>query len=374
MALYIGLMSGTSADAIDAALVDIEPNSIRVTASTAVPIPDTIRAQILALFDSGADEIERLGRLDRSLGELFAETTKQLLSQSNVSAQGIRAIGSHGQTLRHRPRPQSGLPFTLQIGDPNTIAERTGITTVADFRRRDVACGGQGAPLTPAFHQAVFADAEETRGVLNIGGIANLTVLAPNEAILGFDTGPGNGLMDAWIQHCQQQPYDRDGCWAASGSVHRALLAKLRSHPYFALPAPKSTGREEFTLTWLRSQLQDFEGLPSEDVQATLAELTAVSVSEQINRYAHMRRVYVCGGGAYNGQLLARIRAHLPNCELLSTDALGIPPSDVEAAAFAWLAHQTINGLAGNLPSVTGASRLAVLGGVFPAGDTATAL
>lgn len=359
-------MSGTSADAIDAALVDIEPDAIRVIHSIAAPIPPPLRAQILGLFDTGHDEIDRMGHLDRSLGELFAETVQQLLTKARVEASHICAIGSHGQTVRHRPRPPSGLPFTLQIGDPNTISENTGITTVADFRRRDVACGGQGAPLTPAFHQAVFAHPHEVRGVLNIGGIANLTVLAPGIATIGFDSGPGNGLMDAWIQHCQQQPYDRDGGWAATGAPNPELLARLSKHPYFALAAPKSTGREEFTLGWLRREIETFE-LAEEDVQATLVELTALSISEQVRLYMPMPRLYVCGGGAHNSYLLARIQAHLPNCELLTTEVLGIPPDDVEAAAFAWLAHQTIAGLTGSLPSVTGADRAAVLGGVYPA-------
>lgn len=361
-------MSGTSADAVNAALVDTGSGSFHVVASIALAIPEATRTQILRLFDTGVDEIDRMGCLDRSLGELFSKAVDQLLSEVQIKPKDVCAIGSHGQTIRHRPRLKKGLPFTLQIGDPNTIAERTGITTVADFRRRDIACGGQGAPLAPAFHNAVFADPSEVRGVLNIGGIANLTVLAPNAAVLGFDIGPGNGLMDAWIGHCRQQPYDRNGEWAATGAVCADLLARLHAHPFFVLSAPKSTGREEFTLTWLRSQLHGFEHLSHQDVQASLAELTALTVREQVLAHGSIRRLFLCGGGAHNSYLRGRIQANLPSCEVLSTAALGIPVDDVEAAAFAWLAQQTMTGLAGNLSSVTGATKQAILGGIYPAG------
>lgn len=359
-------MSGTSADAIDAALVDINNASVTVLHSLARPLPKQARAEIIALFTQGDNEVERLGGLDRLLGRLFAEAVAELLSKSATPARDIIAIGSHGQTLRHRPRPNSGSAFTLQIGDPNTIAELTGITTVADFRRRDIACGGQGAPLAPGFHQAVFAHPEQTRAVVNIGGIANLTLLAPGRAVLGFDTGPGNGLLDAWIDHCRELRYDQNGEWAAAGNVQPQLLTQLQSHPYFSLNPPKSTGREEFTLDWLLSQLDDFGFVHPQDVQATLAELTAATIAEQVQRY-QVSGVYLCGGGAHNAYLCSRIAAHLPaNCQLQTTAALGIPPDDVEAAAFAWLAHQTMQRLAGNVPSVTGAARAAVLGGVYP--------
>jgi anhydro-N-acetylmuramic acid kinase len=358
-------MSGTSADAVDASVVDIRPDAIRVIASAALPIPSSIRTQIIALFDAGSNEIERMGALDRSLGELFADAVHQLLAKSGIPASAIRAIGSHGQTIRHRPRPDAGLPFTLQIADPNTIAERTGITTVADFRRRDVACGGQGAPLTPAFHDAVFAADDEVRGVLNIGGIANLTILNLGQPVLGFDTGPGNGLMDAWISHCQGKSYDINGQWAATGKVDQPLLEQLLLHPFFQLSPPKSTGREEFTLQWLLMQLARCGDRPAHDVQATLAELTAISISAQIERQNPVSRLFLCGGGAHNDFLLKRIQAYLPNCLIQTTAELGIPVDDVEAAAFAWLAHQTMERLSGNLPSVTGAKRAVVLGGVY---------
>lgn len=359
-------MSGTSADAIDAALVDITPTSIRVLASESLSIPSAVREAILSLFTPSHNEIDRLGSLDIRIAHLFANAVHRLLEQASVKAADVHAIGSHGQTLRHRPRPADGRPFTLQVGDPNTIAELTGITTVADFRRRDIACGGQGAPLAPGFHQAAFSHPLQSRCVLNIGGIANITVLKPGHPTLGFDTGPGNGLMDAWTEQCRQQPFDRDGAWAASGAVQHDLLSRLRRHPYFALSAPKSTGREEFTLDWLQSELCHFGNLREQDVQATLAELTAVTVSEQVVRCGVVSCVYVCGGGAHNGHLLDRMRHHLRNCELASTDALGVPPKDVEAAAFAWLAHQTMNNLPGNQPSVTGARRLAVVGAIYP--------
>jgi anhydro-N-acetylmuramic acid kinase len=368
VALYIGLMSGTSADAVDASVVDIRPDAIRVIASAALTIPSNIRSQILALFDAGANEIERMGTLDRSLGELFAEAVHQLLAKSGIQATAIRAIGSHGQTIRHRPRPEVGLPFTLQIADPNTIAERTGITTVADFRRRDVACGGQGAPLTPAFHHAVFADDDEVRGVLNIGGIANLTVLNPGQPVLGFDTGPGNGLMDAWIGHCLGKAYDINGQWAATGKVDQPLLEQLLVHPFFQLSPPKSTGREEFTLQWLLMQLDSGGDRPAHNVQATLVELTAISVSAQIEKQEYLSRLFLCGGGAHNVFLRERLQAHLPNRLIQTTAELGVPVDDVEAAAFAWLAHQTMERLSGNLPSVTGAKKAVVLGGIYPGG------
>lgn len=365
MGLYIGLMSGTSADAIDVALVEIEPSSIAVRASISQPLPESVRTEIFALFDSGTDEIDRMGNLDQRLAVLFADAVNSLLKQQSVTSAEITAIGSHGQTIRHRPRPPKGAPFTLQIGDPNTIAELTRITTVADFRRRDMACGGQGAPLTPGFHQAVFGHAVEARAVLNIGGIANVTVLRPDRPVLGFDTGPGNGLMDAWIYHCCKQPFDRGGRWAASGKLQAPLLNRLSEHTYFGLPAPKSTGREEFTLSWLLDQLRDFSELPEQDVQATLAELSAMTIANALAAYVETSNLYLCGGGARNDYLRGRIQSYLPRCRVMTTAELGIPPDDVEAAAFAWLAHQSINHLTGNLPSVTGAREAAVLGGVY---------
>jgi anhydro-N-acetylmuramic acid kinase len=359
-------MSGTSADAIDAALVSLEGNHCRVLHAIELPLSDHIRNQIISLFLPGNDEIDRMGSLDRELGGLFANAVQQLLAATGQSAREITAIGSHGQTIRHRPRLHGSSGFTLQIGDPNAIAEITGITTIADFRRRDMVAGGQGAPLVPAFHQAVFAAEGQCRVVLNIGGIANITVLGEDGSVRGYDTGPGNGLMDAWIFHCKGEKIDLNGAWAASGTVSQPLFAQLYSHPYFALAAPKSTGREEFSLAWLSEALQAFPQLAPQDVQATLLELTARSVSDQINARGNVKDVLVCGGGAHNPTLMQRLRALLPRISLQPTDAFGIPVGCVEAAAFAWLAMRTLNQLPGNVTAVTGAEREVILGGIYP--------
>ena len=366
MPLYIGLMSGTSADAIDAALVLLDGKDCQVLQAIQFPLPSHVRQQILSLFTSGSDEIDRMGALDRELGGLFADAVLQMLHATGHSASDITAIGSHGQTIRHRPRLNNGCGFTLQIGDPNTIAEITGITTVADFRRRDMVAGGQGAPLVPAFHQAVFADAQRSRVVLNLGGIANITVLHAKSCVRGYDTGPGNGLMDAWIFHCMGETIDRDGVWAASGTVIPDLFDQLYAHPYFSLPAPKSTGREEFSLAWLQEVLQTFPGIAQQDVQATLLELTARSITDQINDLGDVADVLVCGGGSKNGALMKRLRELLPQQSIHTTDEFGIPASYVEAAAFAWLAMRTLNNLAGNITTVTGAEREVILGGIYP--------
>ena len=367
MALYIGLMSGTSVDAIDAALVDISQQNIQVIASGSTPVPPLIREQVIHLFIDGENEIDRMGDLDCRLGQLFAEAANSLLSKHAISNKEIIAIGSHGQTIRHRPRPHQGNPFTVQIGDPNTIAELTQITTVADFRRRDMACGGQGAPLAPAFHQAAFASESANRAILNIGGIANVTLLKPGEKTQGYDIGPGNGLMDAWIQRSLQRSYDADGAWAASGSIHPELLNSLLQHPYFALTAPKSTGREEFTLSWLEQQLTAIT-INDVDVQATLAEFCAFEIARQLGGVSNLEELYVCGGGVHNQHLMQRLQQQLPHLQIQTTAALGVPADDVEAAAFAWLAQQTLNHLPGNLKSVTGAHKNTILGGIYPAG------
>lgn len=366
MSLYIGLMSGTSADAIDAALVFLDGKDCRVLQAIQLPLPAHVRQQILNLFTSGSDEIDRVGALDRELGALFADAVLRLLQTTGHSASDITAIGSHGQTIRHRPRLNKDFGFTLQIGDPNTIAELTGITTVADFRRRDIAAGGQGAPLVPAFHQAVFGNSQRSRVVLNIGGIANITVLPVEGAVRGYDTGPGNGLMDAWIFHCKGETIDRDGTWAAGGTVIPDLFAQLYAHPYFSLAAPKSTGREEFSLGWLQEVLQAFPTIAQQDVQATLLELTARSITDQINGLADLADVLVCGGGSKNRALMKRLGELLPQQSIHTTDEFGIPTDYVEAAAFAWLAMRTLNHLAGNITTVTGAEREVILGGIYP--------
>ncbi len=367
MAKFIGLMSGTSVDAVDAALVDFAADSLTLVATTSLPIDQALHRQISDLFTTGPDEIERLGRLDRQLGGLFAKAAMQLLQMSGVKACDIVAIGSHGQTIRHRPRLPHQTAFTLQIGDPNTIAELTGITTVADFRRRDIACSGQGAPLTPAFHQAFFSHDSIQRAVLNLGGIANITWLPSNQTALGFDTGPANGFMDYWIQRCRGEAYDQGGAWAAGGMVQEPLLFQLLDHPFFAMPPPKSTGKEEFTPAWLEAILKSGTSVYSDqDVQATLLELTARTVTNALIAYCpSAKELFLCGGGALNGCLYQRLQALLPQVRLATTAELGIDVCWVEAIAFAWLAMRSLAGLSGNLPSVTGARHEAVLGAIY---------
>lgn len=364
---YIGLMSGTSMDAIDAVLIDFA-DKLEIVSTHSLKIPDAIRTRISALCLSGADEIERMGRLDRELGHLFAQAAKEALDKAGLAAGDVKAIGSHGQTIRHRPSECNA--FTLQIADPNTIAEETGILVVADFRRRDMAAGGQGAPLVPSFHAAIFGHKTTHRIVLNLGGIANITVLAAGrpESTYGFDTGPANTLMDQWALRHLGQPIDTDGAWAASGSIEPALLTRLLQHPFFALTAPKSTGREDFHLPWLEGVLADFSRLPPENVQATLLELTAISVSDAVKTSKlGGGELLVCGGGAFNPVFINRLKQLLPQWALHSTADFGLAPNWVEASAFAWLARQTLLGLPGNLPAVTGAAGPRVLGGIYPA-------
>ena len=362
---YIGLMSGTSVDGIDAALVSFPINGqLTLLATHQHPLPDALRDAIQALMQPGPNEIEREGELDVQLGRLFAEATKSLLAKSGVSAASIRAIGSHGQTIRHCPH--ATYPFTRQIGNPSVVAEDTGITTVADFRARDLAAGGQGAPLVPAFHRWLFRKSGVNRAIVNIGGIANITWLPAtgSSSVLGFDTGPGNTLLDQWVARHRGELYDREGAWAASGCVQEALLARLMADDFFTKVPPKSTGREHFNLGWLEQRLAD--RLAPEDVQATLAELTATSIAQGLNSLPErIDEIYICGGGHHNRHLLARLRAQLPGIPLATTEALGLDPDWVEATAFAWLAHQTLAGHAGNLPSVTGARHPALLGGIY---------
>ena len=369
---YIGLMSGTSVDAIDAALVSFDNNKIKFHSALNYPIPEELRQQVLALISQGENELVRMNQLDVKLGQMFAEAVLALLKHANIPTEQVKAIGSHGQTLRHFPNSET--PGTLQIGDPNIIAETTGITTVADFRRRDMAAGGQGAPLVPAFHQSILQDKEINRITLNIGGIANITVLAKDldKSVIGFDTGPGNALMDSWIQqHTQQtqqtqQTYDKDGAWAASGNINQQLLDILLADPYFMLPPPKSTGRETFNMLWLNQHLQNFAALSEEDIQATLTEFTAVTIAQAILKYAaETEQVLVCGGGVHNRYLMQRLAEHLPEQLIQSSKVVGLDPDWVEAMAFAWQAKQTLEGLTGNLPSVTGARHPAILGGIF---------
>ncbi|WP_174509361.1 anhydro-N-acetylmuramic acid kinase [Klebsiella oxytoca] len=363
---FIGVMSGTSLDGIDVVLAAINENVVAQQASLSYPIPIALKEEILAICQGQQLTLSQFGRLDTRLGRLFADAVLALMRQEKLQAADIIAIGCHGQTVWHEPTGEA--PHTLQIGDNNQIVAKTGVTVVGDFRRRDIALGGQGAPLVPAFHHALLAHPVERRIVLNIGGIANLSLLAPGGPVRGYDTGPGNMLMDAWIWRQCGKPYDKDAQWASEGKVLLPLLQNMLSDPWFALPAPKSTGREYFNYGWLEQHLARFSGLRAQDVQATLVELTAVTIAEQVMLSGGCERLLVCGGGACNPLLMARLAALLPGTEVSTTDAAGISGDDMEALAFAWLAWRTMSGLPGNLPSVTGASEASILGAIFPAG------
>lgn len=365
--LHLGLISGTSVDGIDAALVHFEGRQSAATlvaARTFAYAPE-LREEILALSQAAVSvDLDRVARLDHRIGAAFAQAALALLREHAIAPEQVSAIGSHGQTLRHAPH--GDFPFTWQIGDANLIAERTGITTIADFRRRDVAAGGQGAPLMPAFHQAMLAPCGEDLAVLNLGGIANLTLLPTAGDVVGFDTGPANGLMDAWVlEHCGQA-FDADGRFASRGQCDEALLDAMLAEPWFALPPPKSTGRDLFHLDWLRQHLGARE-LAAADVQATLLELSARSIVQALlQAQPGTRRLFVCGGGVHNTALMRRLAQLLPGIPVQSTAAVGIDPDYVEAMGFAWLARQTLAGLPGNLPKVTGARGPRVLGVIHP--------
>lgn len=362
---FIGVMSGTSLDGIDVVLAVINESIVAQQASLTYPIPIAIKEEILAICQGQPLTLSQLGQLDTRLGRLFSDAVRALMRQENLQASEIVAIGCHGQTVWHEPMGDA--PNTLQIGDNNQIAAHIGITVVGDFRRRDMALGGQGAPLVPAFHHALLAHPVERRMVLNVGGIANLSLLAPGLPVRGYDTGPGNMLMDAWIWRQCGKPYDKDAHWASGGKVLLPLLQDMLSDPWFALPAPKSTGREYFNYGWLQRHLARYPGVSAQDVQTTLTELTAVTISEQVMLSGGCERLLVCGGGARNPLLMARLAALLPGTEVSTTDAAGISGDDMEALAFAWLAWRTISGLPGNLPSVTGAAEASILGAIFPA-------
>lgn len=363
MPLYLGVMSGTSLDGLDIALIEQHAQQTRLRASLYLPMPSALRQQLLGLCQSGADEIARAALAENAWAALAAEGVARLLHDAGLAPGQVRAIGSHGQTIRHEP--QRG--FTVQIGNPALLAELTGISVVADFRRRDVAAGGQGAPLVPAFHLALFGDSTP-RAILNIGGFSNLTLLAPGAAVRGFDCGPGNVLMDAWIQLRQGQPYDRDGGWAASGRIHERLLGRLLDDAYFRQQGPKSTGREHFNLDWLQAHLAACPVASDADVQATLLELSARSIARDLQRsLPDAQQVLVCGGGARNARLMQRLGELLPGCAVAPTDSLGLPADWIEAMAFAWLAHCCLEGLSGNCPAVTGARGPRLLGAIYPA-------
>lgn len=362
---YIGVMSGTSLDGIDVVVAAIDQNIVALQASYCHPMPLEIRQQILAINQGQKVTLSQIGQLDTRLGRLFSEAILELLRQQGLNARDIVAIGCHGQTVWHEP--QGDAPFSMQIGDNNIIATQTGITVVGDFRRRDMALGGQGAPLVPAFHRALLTHPTERRAILNIGGIANLSLLSPGTVVRGFDTGPGNILMDAWIWRHQQRPFDRDGQWAASGKINPNLLADMLADPWFQRPIPKSTGREYFNVGWIEDKLHPYASLSAADVQATLLELTAVSITDLVKQQGNWDRLLVCGGGGHNQKLMQRIASLLPDTQVGLTDELGISSDDMEALAFSWLAYRTISGLPGNLPAVTGAKDFTVLGAIFPA-------
>jgi anhydro-N-acetylmuramic acid kinase len=363
MGLYLGLISGTSMDAIDAALVDFDAAPLRILAATATPFDPEVKQRIAALIES-PDQValDELGQVDVAVAQAFAQATAKLLLAAGVSATAVAAIGSHGQTIRHRP--DLATPFTLQIGDPNTLAEMTGITVVADFRRRDVAAGGQGAPLLPVFHDQVFRSASQERVIVNLGGIANVTLLLHDRPVTGFDTGPANRLLDAWIAQQRGLEFDADGSWASTGTWDSSLLKDLLDEPYLSLEPPKSTGRELFNLPWLEKRLKSSQLRP-EDVQATLLEFTAETVAAAIRRYAPGAAVYACGGGAHNPRLLDAIARRVSPSRVASTQQLGLDPDYVEAVAFAWFASRTLEGLTSNSPGVTGARGPRILGGVY---------
>jgi len=367
--LYLGLISGTSVDGIDAAVVRFwnEASRLRVelVQGHTLAWPDDLRARLVALGQQSHPlTLDELGELDVRIGQTFAEAALRVMRAAGLSRRDIAAIGFHGQTLRHRP--QHAAPFTVQLGDPSTVAERCGVPVVADFRRRDVAAGGQGAPLVPAFHAALLQDPAENRAVLNLGGIANLTLLPAQGEVRGFDTGPANGLMDAWCLRHTGHPYDAGGAFAAQGQVDRALLTRLLAEPWFAAPPPKSTGRDQFHLDWVDAALSGRES-PA-DVQATLLALTACSVADALRAtQPDTRRLIVCGGGVHNPQLMLALKAALPDVVIASSAEHGLHPDFVEAMAFAWLAREHLAARPGNLPSVTGAAGPRVLGALYPA-------
>ncbi|WP_321864504.1 anhydro-N-acetylmuramic acid kinase [Pseudomonas paraveronii] len=363
MPLYIGVMSGTSLDGLDIALIEHDV-AIKLIATHYIPMPDSLRGELLGLCASGPDEIARSAIAQQHWVALAAQGIHALLDQHNLKPQDIRAIGSHGQTIRHEP----ARGFTVQIGNPALLTELTGITVVSDFRSRDVAAGGQGAPLVPAFHEALFDERSGNRAVLNVGGFSNLSLIETDKPVAGFDCGPGNVLLDAWIHQQRGEHFDRDGLWAASGKVEPRLLNALLGDPFFSTKGPKSTGREVFNLEWLQQHLARLPAFAPQDIQATLLELTALTIVESLQTaQPHTETLLVCGGGAHNATLMKRLAALLPSTQVSSTATCGVDPDWVEAMAFAWLAHCCLEGIAANRPSVTGARGLRVLGAIYPA-------
>ena len=365
---FIGLMSGTSLDGVDGVLADFSAASPQVLAHASRSFPTALRQELLALNSSGGDELQRAALAGNALARAYAHIVHELLASTRVSAPSVVAIGSHGQTVRHRPQEFDGTGYTLQLNQPALLAELTGIDVVADFRSRDVAAGGQGAPLAPFFHQALFAQPGVGVGVLNIGGISNITLLRADGSMLGFDCGPGNALIDGWIQQHQGQDYDSEGSWAAGGDVLPDLLGRLRAEPYFSRMPPKSTGRDLFNRPWLARRVAGFESAAPRDVQATLTELTVAACAGEVLRHEpRLARLIVCGGGALNTYLMQRLAALLPGTQVLSSAQAGLPPLQVEATAFAWLARKTVRREKLELQSTTGARGARVLGCIYPA-------
>ena len=365
MNLYIGIMSGTSMDGIDAVLVDLSEGKVNVLQKHSEDFPNKLKEKLDQLIRTFQTDLLTLGEIDHQLALCYAKTANNLVEKSGVSRSQIRAIGCHGQTVFHSPLSEH--PFTMQLGDGNLIAAKTEITTVTDFRRMDMALGGNGAPLAPGFHQAFLNSNKEKRGILNLGGIANLTITADQETnVIGFDSGPANCLMDTWIYKIKNKKYDNGGNWAKSGKIIPELLDRMLKEEYFQKTAPKSTGRELFNLNWLNDHLKLLPTYKDVDVQSTLLELTAVTVSNSVIKSNHkLDAIYTCGGGAYNDYLLERLQHHMPNVKISTTDELGVSVQLVESIAFAWLAMQRINKQHGNLPSVTGASQNALLGAIY---------
>ncbi|KIF81176.1 anhydro-N-acetylmuramic acid kinase [Noviherbaspirillum autotrophicum] len=370
--LFIGLMSGTSLDGVDGVLAEFPADGhdtpVSTVATAYIPFPAALREDLMALQAPADNEIHREAVAANLIARHYAACVAQLTSQSGIAPAAICAIGAHGQTIRHRP--EAG--YTRQINNPSLLAELSSIDVIADFRSRDIAAGGQGAPLVPAFHQAIFGTTAETRVVANIGGISNISVLDHEQQVIGFDTGPGNVLMDAWVARHLGTTFDADGAWAAGGRVIPSLLQALLDEAFLKLVPPKSTGRDLFHSAWLEHKLSGFADAGPQDVQATLTEFTAVTLANAIADHAKTAKaVYVCGGGAYNAHLMHRLQLALTNCghaaQVASTDALGVSPNHVEALAFAWLAYRHIERKAGNLPSVTGAKGLRILGALYPA-------
>jgi len=368
--LFIGLMSGTSLDGVDVALVEFNSNDstasgqVRLLNTHFLAYPASLRAQILALQHPTANELETTALMSNTLAKLYAEAVNQLVAKINLKSQQITAIGCHGQTIRHQPQLMDGIGFTLQIGNPALLAELTGITVVADFRSRDIAAGGQGAPLVPAFHQAMFASTQMSRAIINIGGISNITFLKNNN-VLGFDSGPGNMLLDSWIKQHQNLDYDANGAWASTGQVIAPLLEAMLADPYFALSPPKSTGRDLFNDHWLSKKISE-QHYAAQDVARTLVALTAHTIVDSLQHYCgSVDEVYLCGGGSHNSLLRSSLQTLLTNTLVENTDILGVGVDWLEAIAFAWLAKQTLDKKTANLPEVTGAKGARILGAIY---------